>query len=36
VAWTIALFDGYTLQAWILPWLKVHIFFNALALCLLP
>ena len=36
VAWTIGLFDGYTLQAWIPPVLKVHILFNALALCLFP
>ena len=36
VAWTIALFDGYTLHAWIPQFLKVHILFNALAICLLP
>ena len=36
VAWTIALFDGYTLHAWIPQFLKVHILFNAIAICLLP
>ena len=36
VAWTIALFDGYTLHAWIPKFLKVHILFNAIALCLFP
>jgi hypothetical protein len=36
VAWTIALFDGYTLHAWIPDFLKVHILFNAIALCLFP
>ena len=36
VAWTIALFDGYTLHAWIPKFLKLHILFNAIALCLFP
>jgi hypothetical protein len=36
VAWTIGLFDGYTLHAWIPQVLKWHILFNALALCLFP
>jgi hypothetical protein len=36
VAWTIALFDGYTLYAWIPKFLKVHILLNAIAICLFP
>ena len=36
VAWTIGLFDGYTLQAWIPRVLKAHILLNAIALCLFP
>ena len=36
VAWTIGLFDGYTLQVWIPKVLKVHILLNAIALCLFP
>jgi uncharacterized membrane protein YozB (DUF420 family) len=36
VAWTIGLFDGYTLHAWVPKVLKVHILFNAVALCLFP
>jgi hypothetical protein len=36
VAWTIGLFDGYTLHAWIPKVLKVHILLNAIALCLFP
>jgi hypothetical protein len=36
VAWTVALFDGYTLHAWIPNFLKVHILLNAIALCLFP
>jgi hypothetical protein len=36
VAWTIALFDGYTLHSWIPNFLRVHILFNAIAICLIP
>jgi uncharacterized membrane protein YozB (DUF420 family) len=36
VAWTIALFDGYTLHAWIPKFLRVHILFNAIVICLIP
>jgi len=36
VAWTIRLFDGYTLHAWIPKVLKAHILLNATALCLFP
>jgi hypothetical protein len=36
VAWTIALFDGYTLHSWMPKFLRVHILFNAIAICLIP
>lgn len=36
VAWTMGLFAGYTLQAWIPPVLKAHILCNALVLCFFP